>query len=263
MIAAPGDIPAVLQAALASHPAEVRGKAEHALYTLRLKVPDPAQRSAPIRDAYAPSLDSSARECLLQVLAMLADPAAYRVVASAYQDPVPEVRDTALRLLVHWPDASPAPLLLDVFRQTTNGVYRTLALRGLVTQATLWTEERTRSPGTRVQPPAEAVEWLTAAQRAIGDDADEKRLLISGLGDLNCMAGLQLLQPYLDDPALGHDAALALVRASKDLVLPEEKQAARPLLEKIIATTKDANLRKPPATPFPEVTLCGVLFGGS
>jgi hypothetical protein len=134
--------------------------------------------------------------------------------------------------------------LLSILRSTTNEVHRTLALRGVVRLATLWTDPATRPAGADARPPAEAVEWLKAAQASIRDQVEEKRILLSGLGDLSSAEGLRLLEPYLEDPTVQREAALALIRAARGLKSSADRRVARPMLEKIAAATTDPEIRR-------------------
>lgn len=247
VIGSPGDLPQVLREAVRVKNTEVREKAERAIYTLCMKNSDARHRSDVVEEAYGSAPDGTARSSLVQVLGMICDPVAYRVIASAYQQGEPEVREAAFRQLIYWPDPTPTPLLIDVYKSTTNDVHRTLALRGIVTLATQWADESNRPRGQKarvIQPPRESIDWLTTANAAVRDLADEKKIILSGLGSLNCVEGLRLLKPYLSDAAVRHDAELAILRACKGVTSSEEKSAARPLLEDIVSNTKNADARK-------------------
>lgn len=244
-VATPADLPAVIKAALAAREAAVREKAEGTLYAIAVKQPDPARRSDTLAAAYRQGPDAEGKGLLLQVMAMLGDATAQQTVATAYDDPSASVRDAALRLLVHWPDATPTPQLLRIFKTTAHDVHRSLALEGIVGLASLWTDPANRPPGAAARPPKDSIAWLTEANAAIKrDNAAEKRTLISGLGDLNCEEGLALLRPYLDDETVRKEASLAVLRAVKGLTTPAEKAAARPLLEKIVASGPEADVKK-------------------
>ena len=242
-VAKPSDLPAVIRAAVARVDSPVRDRAERAVYDLCQKQTEAATRSQPLVDAYRNLTSPAARASLLQVMAMLGDPAGAQGVATACEDPQTATRDTALRLLVNWPDTRPMSTLLKLFKTTTNEVHRTLALRGIVTLSSLWTGEIPPAPAARRSPPPESVSWLTEAHAALRNQPDEKKILLSGLGDLNCEAGLRLLKPYLDDPAVRQDAQLAALRAIRNLGTPAERTAAKPLLESILSHATDVDIR--------------------
>ncbi|MBL9128825.1 MAG: hypothetical protein JNL97_14320, partial [Verrucomicrobiales bacterium] len=245
-VASLDELPKVIPVATSRTEGEVRDRAEKALYAICLKQNDVSRRSEPLANALPGTPTPTARASLLQVMAMLADPAGARALGEACGDPVPETRDTALRLLVNWPDSTPVPTLLRVFKTTTNDVHRILALKGIVTLASLRPGDPTASASTSAPKPpsAEAVAWLTEARAALRPNAEERKILVSGLGDLNAAPGLRLLEPYLADPEVHHDAELAALRAIRNLTTDADRAAARPLLEKIMASTLDPDVRK-------------------
>ncbi len=240
------ELPQVIETAIHCGDAGVRDRAERALYAICIKQDTAARRSEPLALAFQKTPSVSARATLLQVMAMLGDPAGSRAIARACQDSDPATSDLALRLLVNWPDSSPVPTLLRLFRTTTNDVHRTLALRGIVTLAALRAGETgATSAETVVRPPsAEAIQWLTEANAAVRDQLDEKKLILSGLGDLNCPEGLRLLEPYLADPAVRHDAELAALRAVQKMTGAGDRAAALAILRKIAGASEDPEHRR-------------------
>lgn len=244
-VATPRDLPPIIRAALATKDPAAREKAERAIYATSLRNPDAARRSEALATAYRETTDPAAKGSLMQVMAMLGDGLAYQTIAGAARETTPTLREAALRHLAGWPDPTPAPVLLEIFKSTDNETHRTLALRGLVTLATLWTDEpvRTAGQGPR-RPPRQSVEWLTQANAAIRNQVEEKRTVLSGLGTLNCGEGLALLQPYLEDATVRRDAQLAYLRASRGLTETADRKAARPWLEKILSNPADADVRQ-------------------
>ncbi len=245
-VATVAELPQVIRVAVSRTDTSVRDRAERSVYGICLKQADASSRSAPLAAAFREIELPSARASLLQVMAMLGDPAGSRAIAAACEDPLPETRDTALRLLVNWPDSSPVPTLLRIFKTTANDVHRNLALRGIVTLSTLWAGDQAAPSDSKSprRPPAESVTWLSEANSALRNQPDEKKIILSGLGDLNCAEGLRMLKPYLDDPAVRHEAELATLRAIKGMTTAEDRATARPLLEKISTQTQDADTRR-------------------
>ncbi len=235
------ELPDVISAAVAITDSAVRDRAESALYTIALRQDDPAKRSRPFAAAYRRATGPEAAESLLEVLAMLGDRTAAETIAEAYRkDQSPVVRETALRLLAHWSDPTPAPLLLDIFKAADDPAHRALALRGLVMSASQWKDHPEGGPR---HPPAEMLSWLREARAAIRDVPEEKRLIISGLADLSSIEGIELVEPYLDDPQVARDAALAIIRAAGGLA-EDARRRLRPLIERIAATSGDNAVRQ-------------------
>ena len=120
-----------------------------------------------------------------------------------------------------------------MFSDSTDKVARTLALRGLVRMAVL--ESAQSNSGSQKL----SLLLLTQANRQIRDSVDEKRLILSGLGSLKGLGGLQLLRPYLDDSAVQKEAAIAVIQVSKALTSPQDRLMAKSLLESILTISKD------------------------
>jgi HEAT repeat protein len=252
-VAGRGDLPEVIHVAIRSRDPAVREVAERAMYNVALKIPEAERRSDAFAEAFEKVADPEGRSSIMQVLAMLGDATAQKVIASGYESADPQVRDTALRLLTHWPDATPTPLLLRIFKNTSNEVHRTLALRGIVTLATLWAGDARESGRAASPPPREAIEWLTAANNAVRDVPEEKRIILSGLGDLNSAEGLRLLQPYVEDTDVRKEAALAAIRAAKGVTTPQDREIAQKLLEKVAEANSDAEIRQQAQAALKEI----------
>ncbi len=232
-VAAVSDLPELIRLTLACKDDSTREKAERTVAGIAAKNPDTTRRSNLLVTAVGQATDPKAKCSLLRILAMIGDPAACDRIQSAYRDRDPQVRDTAFRILADWPNATPASLLLEVFSDSTDKVARTLALRGLVRMAVL--ESAQSNSGSQKL----SLLLLTQANRQIRDSVDEKRLILSGLGSLKGLGGLQLLRPYLDDSAVQKEAAIAVIQVSKALTSPQDRLMAKSLLESILTISKD------------------------
>ncbi|NLH15206.1 MAG: HEAT repeat domain-containing protein, partial [Phycisphaerae bacterium] len=131
-VAPVSDLPEVIGLTLTCKDDTVREKAERTAYEIAAKNPDLTLRSHLVVDAYQKAEDPKAKCSLLRILAMIGGADSCRQLLWAYQDSDGQVRETAFRALVEWPDSMPASFLLEVFTQSTDKVWRTLALRGLV-----------------------------------------------------------------------------------------------------------------------------------
>jgi hypothetical protein len=86
------------------------------------------------------------------------------------------------------------------------------------------------------------VGWLERASPAAHSLA-ERRRLISVLGRLKRLESFRLLLPWLDQPDLQTEAALAVVQIAPALVDSEDSAALKSALEKIAATAKNPDIR--------------------
>jgi hypothetical protein len=87
------------------------------------------------------------------------------------------------------------------------------------------------------------VEAFTQANRAVSTKA-EKLMIVSGLGNLTRPEAVAMLQPYLDDPAVRAEAALAVVQIAPALIRRKEAGNLEAMLEKIAATEPDEKVRR-------------------
>jgi hypothetical protein len=71
---------------------------------------------------------------------------------------------------------------------------------------------------------------------------EEKRLLLSGLGDVGTAAALKMVEPYLNDESLKEEAAAATVLIAEKLSGSNLAQA-RSLMKRVLEIAKDRRLR--------------------
>ncbi len=235
-VAGLNDLPELIRLTLACKDDAAREKAERTVAQIAAKNPAGEHRIDGLITAYQQARDPRDQCSLLRIMALIGDPAGCRLIMSAHNDPDEQVRRTAFRILVDWPDPAPALLLLDIYTRSTDEVSRILALRGLIRMAAM--ESNRAAPESR----GHALRWLTEANRRIRDSVEEKRLILSGLGSLKCIEGLHLLRPYLDDSSVQQEAAIAVIQTAKNLTSPQERLMAKSLLELILTKSKDPSL---------------------
>ncbi|MDD4871623.1 MAG: DUF1080 domain-containing protein [Kiritimatiellae bacterium] len=236
-ISRPGDLPEIIKLTLACKDDSVHEKAERAVFETCMKIPSVSNRSNTIMTIFKESKDTVTKCALMKMLGMIGDFKSCNVIISALNDPDVQIQDTALRVLVDWPDATPTAVLLDTVKKTTNPVHRTLALRGAVRMAGKLATDC-------VCPSRQVIGWLTQANQMVRKDVvDEKRLILSGLANLKCLEGLQLVQTYLEDAGVQSEAELAVINIAKLMTQPNQQLMAKSLVEKIIKTTKNGAVR--------------------
>lgn len=235
-IATVSDLSEVIRLTLACKDDTVREKAERTAYEIAAKNPDMTLRSRLVMDAYQKAEDPKAKCSLLRILAMIGGADSCRQLLSAYKDPDGQVRETAFRALVEWPDSTPASFLLEVFKTSADKVSRILALRGLVRMAILESNQANNESQEKTHG------WLAQANGQIRDSVDEKRLILSGLGSLKSVEGLRLLRPYLNDSSVQREAAVAVMQTTKALTSPQDRLMAKSLLEIILAKSIDTGV---------------------
>ena len=181
---------------------------------------------AALGDAKMPATGS-----LLRVLSRLGGPKALAAIRSAVRDAKADVRAEAIRALASWSDAEPLEDLLDAAKAASEPVARVLALRGFV--------QLSAKAGDRAP---KAMAGLYARAMALAERVEEKKALLSGLGQVYCTEALEAAEALRKDAALAGEAALAVVRIADKLWVTQpgaiRTRMKRLLAERVPATVK-------------------------
>ncbi|NIS56496.1 MAG: hypothetical protein GTO07_08045 [Pseudomonas stutzeri] len=172
----------------------------------------------------------------MRVLGAVGGADALQTILAAVKSDDAEVRSAAVRALGTWKTVDAGPHLLALARETTDRTERTLFLRGylnLAVRGELSMEQR--------------VEMCRQAAGMIQRD-DEKKLLLGTLSNIRSPATVALIVPYLDDPGIRQEAAMAVVTIAERAF--RGRGAARRVseliapLEKVVETTSNDDLAK-------------------
>jgi len=205
--------------------AAVREAAEQALIEVCRKIANEQNRAQAILTALRSASEPAVRVSLVRVLGGLGTAAALTGVQAALQDSAEPVREAAFRVLSEWPEASVIPVLLTHFRVEANATHRILALRGLV---------RLSNP----DPSGAATNLLALYEQLLPNvkAAEEKKLILSGLGSVKEVRAMGLIEPFLADADVRDEAALAFARIAGCLAA-SSPDAARSALQKALAAS--------------------------
>lgn len=201
----------------------------HALYAVCQASPDKAASARLVVQTMA-QLSITERRRLLPLLAELGTSDALNAAQSATRDPDPELAKEAVRVLAQWPNAAPAPHLLELARAGADATLQILALRGAVGLAGLETDAGMRLTLLR--------QAMAAAQRAT-----EKKQVLGQAGQIPSTETLDFVTIYLDDPALAREAALAAVAIAEKLA-PAHPKLANETAVKVLARFSEGELAK-------------------
>ena len=218
-LARPRDLPELVR--LASGASE-DAEAEVATQAVRAawgKLPDPGSRSAPMVSGLSAASDIGAKRSLIRMLGQVGGLAALKAVKGALADREPAVREAAVASLCAWPDASAVPALLAVLKGSSEPAMRARALRGVISLAGALAADMPR-------PSRQLIGWLSEANRTVGNDAGERRLVLSALANLRCPESLDMIRAYAADPNVKEEAQLALDRVTQQM--PAAVDAASP-----------------------------------
>lgn len=203
-LGAPAEVPALLKLLLRSTAAPDLDGLATALSSICTGAGSPASATEQIIGAL-PGAPPAQKGALLGVLGAVGGQKALASVRAGLNDPNTEVRDAAVRALADWPDSATAPDLLQIVRSVTGGNQRDLAFRGYVRLA--------RESGATA---SEKLTLLTEVA-ALATSAQEKKLVLAGLGDIPSVESLRLVTPHLSEPAVADEAGAVAVKIAEKL----------------------------------------------
>ncbi len=240
LVARPADLPQLIQVALSVTGEDAKTLADRAIVTTSMKILEPERRADAVLAVFRQA-DPNTKVALLRPLGAVVRNMgggfdAFVAVRGALTSDVAPLRAAALQCLADWPDATPATTLLDVVRRNAEPAQRELAFRGAMRMATNVAAGRDRSP-------LNAVAFFTEAN-ALVHSPEEKMMIVSGLGSVKHVDAFLMLQPYLDDPAVKTEAALAVVQIAPALVNSAQGKAVKAALARIAASERDEDTRK-------------------
>ena len=207
-----------------------RTATEKALGEIYNRMSDKSAGAAPVLAALGGASVEN-RRSLLSLLRLTGGPQALDAVRAATRDANADVRDAAIRSLVAWPDAVAAADVLDIARTAEREAHKVLALQGYARLAGVGD----RSAADRVRMYNDI---LTLAKRP-----EEKRLALSGLGDVKAIEALQVVRPLLSDESVAEEAAAAAVKIAQTPGLQGEPDV-RTALEKVLEISKNPDTTK-------------------
>lgn len=240
-VARPADLGELIRLSTTCRDDSVKVPADLAIFAVSMKLSPPARRAEPVLNALRAAQDPQVKCALLRPLGAIVKATGGSVdvldtIRAALEDPDADVRTAALRCLADWPDARPAGQLLEIARGESEPAQREVALRGGIRMAA-------NVAAGRDQTPLDALAWFVEANRMVRSHA-EKLMIVSGLGSLNRIEGLEMLQPYLQDPAVQTEAQIAVIELADSLAKSPDAAKMKAAVEKVSKTTKDVDVRR-------------------
>jgi HEAT repeat protein len=230
-LAGPQDLAGLVELQLASTGAE-RSELEKTVVAVARKGPEEKGQAQAVLAALPAAKDLDAKCSLLSVLGRIGDPAALPVLRDALGDKEEKIRDAAVRGLSDWPTAMPAGDLLKVVKTSENPVHKTLALRGYV-----------RLIGLESDRPAEETIRMYKEAMSLAPGQAEKKMVLSGLGNLKSVEALQMAGGYLDNAELKDEAESAVVKIA-DSTMKKYPRETKELLQKVSTSSTNESLRE-------------------
>jgi HEAT repeat protein len=220
----PADLGVLTEALVKAKSPDETAAANAALAAVQMRIQDKPAIAGKLL-AVLPHAGPQAKSLLLLQLGQVGGAGALQAVRAATQDPDSAIRDSAVRALADWPDASAAPELAGIVRATPDKALRVVAFRGYVRLAT-----------ESEAPIAEKLKLLEQAS-GLAADAQDRKLILSALGETGSVGALQLVAGYLADPELVDEAGAAAVKLSAKLGAPSKAEIA-PVLNQVLKSAR-------------------------
>ncbi|MEA3365053.1 MAG: HEAT repeat domain-containing protein, partial [Candidatus Hydrogenedentes bacterium] len=171
------------------------------------------------------------RLVLLQTAAGIGSAKALEAVLTAMNDPNADIAGEAVRMLSSWDSLDAVPHL-ETLAQSEDLTHYVLGLRGFVRLA----REQAQG-GQKMKMLSKALEF---ARRP-----DEVKLVLGAWGTVKNARAFEVLPPYLDNPEVRNEAALAIIGVAGQIDKKNENQkaAAVEALNAVRAKCEDAGIR--------------------
>jgi len=227
------DLPSLVKLLVKLEDDGSRREAERAVVMVSRKIGDTSKQA----DAVLAGLRSEKRvpvRCsLLRALGGIANNNALRTLEDASKVINPDVRDTAVRTLAKWPNATAAEILLKIYSNTQNQIHRLLSLRGFVRLLALPAEGR---------PVEKTLEMCRQAMHQARGPA-ELKLVLSGLSNVSDPGALAMVEPFLQAEGVKAEAATASIKIA-GAIIETHREQAKMAMNKLLAVLEDEVLRK-------------------
>lgn len=224
-------VPALVKLLVQAQHNDERRELERTVVAVAAKIPG-AHKSDAVLAALSPEPAPETRSALYQVLGKLGEAQALPVLQQALTDPDAQIRLAAIRALSEWPNDAPAEDLFQIAKQAKDETRRVLALRGYV-----------HLIGLESPRPAVETNRLYQKAMAVSAGANDKKLVLAGLANVETLEALNMAAEYLNDAELREEAEAAVIKISRKI---NERYPAecKKLLLQVIQTSGSDVLRQ-------------------
>ncbi|MFI5379740.1 MAG: HEAT repeat domain-containing protein [Tepidisphaerales bacterium] len=221
------DLPKLVDMLLAAKDDADRDAFAQTISGIGARMADKTARCEPVLAAMSKA-DAPAKIRLLTILSTFGGAQSLQAVKAALAGEA-EVHKTAVRALSNWPDAAPIADVLAIARDDQDKSNQILALGGYIRMIAL---------GGRPE------QKLTAYRQALelATRADEKKQVLTGLGEIRTAESLKMVEPFLEDAALKREAYSAYEKIAEGLA-GRQPGIAREALTKVVEKSPDGGTR--------------------
>jgi HEAT repeat protein len=231
-LAEPSDLPKLLDVLVAAKSQGERNEATSSVASAAKKISAEGKKSELIVKKYNQVTEEQQKVDLLRTLGLIGEEEALATIKPALENDNAEIIAAGIRALSDWPNDGPAEELLAIVKTSKKARFKVLSLRGYIN---LIDVNEDRGDSLTVKMYQQALE--------LADEANEKRMALSGLGDIRTMDALNVVLPYLANEDVKAEAEVATVRIS-DRVRGNNPDEAKAAIGKVIAQTENEQTKK-------------------
>lgn len=184
--------------------------------------------------SHYPAADNAIKQIVVELAPSAGSGNALNLVRAALKSGNADLYGKAVRALATWPNDSAMDDLLTLAQSANGDVNRILALRGYISRVDVC---------CRNLPMGKRLEMFKKAE-ALVKRPDEKRLIASGLRNVQDMDAFRALVAYLDDPDVKADAELAVVELAYDLRRSGDVDELLPVMIKLGDSSQNKTVKE-------------------
>jgi HEAT repeat protein len=234
------DLPSLVKLLVKLEDDGSRREAERAVVMVSRKISETGKQADAVLAGLYSEKRVAVRCSLLRALGGIANNNALRTLEEASKETNPAVRDTAVRTLAKWPNATAAEALLEIYSSTQNQIHRLLSLRGFVRLLALPAEEPFGyAQGKLVE------KTLKMCRQAMyqAQGPAEQKLVLSGLANVSDPGALSMVEPFLQVETVRAEAAMAAIKIA-GAIIETHPDRVKIAMNKLLAVSKDEDLRR-------------------
>ncbi|MCK4646280.1 MAG: HEAT repeat domain-containing protein [Candidatus Aminicenantes bacterium] len=205
-IAAPDDLPRLLNILLRVKSEKDRQEIQNTIAAIASKIPRQNRRANAVSNKLESVETVKDRCALYRVLGKIGVNSTLPLIRKALTEDNGNIHDAAVRALADWPNDTPMDDLLQIAGRSTSTVHQVLALRAYVRMIEM---DRYRSPEGAARSLKEAL--------ALSSRPEEKIMILGALPRFACKETLELAESLLQEDEVKAEAELAVGKIKKRL----------------------------------------------
>jgi HEAT repeat protein len=205
---------------------------ENTIVAISKRIPETQSQAGPLLSNIDELNDNKIKSSYLEMMGKIGDPKSLPVLKTALKDKNDQLKTSAIRGLSEWPDFKPANDLFNIAKSSTNPIHQKLAFRGYLN---LLGHDKTIDGKAKTEMYKEAM--------TLAKEAPEKRLVLSGVGDVFTPGAFKFVSSYLDDQDVKDEAETAVLRLAWRLGA-DQVDMTLPVVKKVNSQTQNEDVKE-------------------